>query len=250
MLCISICNISIAFKRQFVAPMHEAYERVRMNYEKKLTVKGEGPNTFALRADLQTLMLQKMPTEVLERYVFEKISVRGRALAAAVQLVGSIEGLANAIANRNEIIAEFRGTSPDQRLAKFLGLRSAEGVVDGRYRASVAGIFDQTNDCIFFSRILADDLLKYGNRLRRRHRRRFRLGLPKLDGADWSSVEAAGLMPSAELYKAWTDGFKLVPSIWQRLMIWPRKLFDKRHFSGAEHKGRIILSIMSVHGLG
>jgi hypothetical protein len=29
MLCVSICNSSIGFKRQFVAPMHDAYERVR-----------------------------------------------------------------------------------------------------------------------------------------------------------------------------------------------------------------------------
>jgi hypothetical protein len=144
-------------------------------------------------------MLPKMPTEALERYVFEKISIRGRALAAAVQLVGSIDGLANAIGNRNELIAEFRETSPDQRLAKYLGLRSAEGVVDERYRASVAGIFDQTNDCIFFSRILAEDLLKYGNRLRGGHLRRFRVGLPKLDGGDWSKAETSGLMPSADL---------------------------------------------------
>jgi hypothetical protein len=29
LLCVAICNSSIAFKRQFVAPMHDAYEQVR-----------------------------------------------------------------------------------------------------------------------------------------------------------------------------------------------------------------------------
>jgi chaperonin GroES len=227
-LCVSMCNSSLAFKRQFVAPMHEAYERVRKEYDKTIAARREGLNApFNPRAELQTLMLPKMPTEAFERYVFEKISIRGRALAAAVQLVGSIDGLANAIKTLNELIAEFRETPPDQRLAKYLSLRSAEGVVDDRYRAAVAGIFDQTNDCIFFSRILAEDLLKYGHRLRVRYHRRFRFGLPKLDQADWSKAETAGLMPSAELYKAWLDGFKPAPSSWRRLIAWLRRPFRK-----------------------
>lgn len=227
-LCISMCNNSLAFKRQFVAPMHEAYERVRKEHDKTIAARREAQNApFGARAELQTLMPLKLPTEALERYVFEKISIRSRALAAAVQLVGSIDGLANAIESRNELIAEFRETPVDQRLAKYLGLGSAEGVVDHRYRATVAGIFDQTNDCIFFSRTLAEDLLKYGRRLRRRHHRRFRFGLPKLDQLDWSRAEAGGLMPGAELYKPWLDGFKAAPSSWSRLIAWLRKPFRK-----------------------
>jgi chaperonin GroES len=222
-LCFSICNISIGLKRQYVAPMHDAYERTLKEYaEAVATLKlGHHRSVFVLRADLQTLLPPKMPTELLERCVFEKISIRGRALAAAVQLVGSIDGLASAIEGRNDVIKELQG-APDRKLReeKYLGLRSAEGVTDDRYRASIKGIFDQTNDCIFFSRILAEDLLKYGNHLRKRCVRRLMLGLPKLAAADWSTAERAGLMPSADLYKAWLDGFKANPSIWLRLRYW------------------------------
>jgi chaperonin GroES len=221
LFCISICNRSIGFKRQFVVPMRDAYERVRKEYDQRT------PADRVPRADLQTLMPPKMPTEVLERHVFEKISIRGRALAAAVQLVGSIDGLAKAIEFRNDLISEFRDTSPDQRLIKYLGLRSTEGVVDERYHSVIVGIYEQADECIFFSRILAEDLLKYGERLRRRHLRGLRLGLPKFDGADWSNVENSGLMPSADLYKAWLNGFRPVPSIWQRLIGWLRSFFRK-----------------------
>jgi hypothetical protein len=138
MLCVSICNSSIGFKRQFVAPMHEAYERVRKEYDQTVAARREGQKArFALRADLQTLMLPKMPLEVLERYVFEKVSIRGRALAAAVQLVGSIDGLANTIANRNELIVEFREMLPDQNWQNTWGL--------GRPKASSTSVIAQAS---------------------------------------------------------------------------------------------------------
>ncbi len=163
MLGVSICNSCLGFKRQFVAPMHERFVQLRNGYDQEVIARKEGRTTnFVASVELQTLMLPKMPTELLERHVFEKISIRGRALAAAVQLASSIEGLAKAIENRNGLIDEFRELPQDRRLSFYLGLRSAEGIIDDRYGATIRGIFDQTNDCIFFSRILAEDLLKYG----------------------------------------------------------------------------------------
>jgi len=203
--------------------------QLRNEYDQEVAARREGRATnFVFRAELQTLMLPKMPTELLERYVFEKVSIRGRALATAVQLASSIEGLAKAIENRNGLIDEFRGLPLNQRLNYYLGLRSAEGIIDERYGATVAGIFDQTNDCIFFSRVLAEDLLKYGNRLRGRHLRRLIFGLPKLEGADWTKAATSGLMPSDELYKDWLDGFKHDSSRWRRLIAWPSWPFRNR----------------------
>ena len=55
-----------------------------------------------------------VPIQVLERYVFEKISVRGRALAAAVDLVGAIDGFDKSVKYRNDLIAEIGKESPVQ----------------------------------------------------------------------------------------------------------------------------------------
>ncbi len=54
------------------------------------------------------------------------------------------------------------------------------------------------------------------------------LGLPKLEGADWTKADTLGLMPSDELYKDWLDGFKHTLSRWQRLFLWFRWPFGKQ----------------------
>jgi hypothetical protein len=58
-----------------------------------------GPVVYELHADFQTIPPMRLPTELLERCVFEKISIRGRALAAAVDLLGEIDGLARLLAD-------------------------------------------------------------------------------------------------------------------------------------------------------
>jgi hypothetical protein len=129
-LCFSISNIALSLKRQHVLPMKDRYDRTQQDHKKHLADrrlhKSPGPLVFELHADLQTLTPLKMPSELLERCVFDKITISGRALAAAVTLVGSIDGLDKSIKFRNELIAEFAKMSPipPKVLAeKYLGLR-------------------------------------------------------------------------------------------------------------------------------
>jgi hypothetical protein len=54
-LCFSICNISIAFKRQFVGPMQVSYTRARQEHPRaKSAASGSGQIVFTLQADLET----------------------------------------------------------------------------------------------------------------------------------------------------------------------------------------------------
>jgi len=67
----------------------------------------------------------------------------------------------------------------------------------------------QIDDCIFFSRLFADDLLTYGNNLIRPHRWRYRLGISESVPADWSQVEREeGAMPPREQYAGWPNAFR------------------------------------------
>jgi len=178
------------------------------------------PMVYELEADLQTITPLKVPTELLERHVFEKISIRGRALAAAVDLVGAIDGLEKSIKFRNDLITEFQQASPlpSKVLAeKYFGMRTEEGITDEKFPSSVTAIYEQTDDCIFFSRILADDLLEYGTKLRKRYAWKFRLHVPKLTGADWSIAENDGLLPPTSQYEKWLAGFKKKPKTFKRL---------------------------------
>ncbi len=225
-LCFSISNRFISLKRQYVRPMRERYLQARREYddfrERARHHGGPPPLVYDFHADIQTLTPVVAPTDVLERYVFEKISIHSRALAAAVDLLGAIDGLEKSINYRNELIADIHKKSPHQvdSLAElYFGLRNANGVTDERFRVSIEAIYNQTDDCIFFSRILADDLLTYGNRLRRKNAWKYRLGVPKLKGADWAKAERDGLLPSNELYKSWLVGFKKETTRWRRVTI-------------------------------
>jgi hypothetical protein len=228
-LCFSVSNRFILLKCQHVRPMRDRYVQARQEYdefkERSRTHKGPPRLVYNFRADLQTITPVIAPIQVLERYVFEKISLRSRALAAAVDLVGAIDGLEKAIAHRNNLIAEVRKEGPvqaDLLAERYFGLQNASGVTDERFKMNVEAIYNQTDDCIFFSRILADDLLTYGNRLRRKNAWKYRLGIPKLKGVDWSIAKGQGLLPSDEAYVSWLRGFRTDPTRWQRLVAWAR----------------------------
>jgi len=172
-LCFSICNHFISLKLQHVRPMRDKYTQAKQALDQFLeaakTHKGPQQIGYTFEADLRTISPVKVPTEILERHVFEKISARGRAPIAAVSLVGAIDGLDKSIKYRNDLIAEFQKAplpSHEERAKMYFGLRTAAGVIDERFPSTVEGIYAQTDDCIFFSRILADDLLEYGTKLR------------------------------------------------------------------------------------
>ena len=62
---------------------------------------------------------------------------------------------------RNEQIEEFRtSTLPKEELIpKYFGLETVAGVTDARFKSYVEAICSQTDDCIFFSHQLANDLV-------------------------------------------------------------------------------------------
>ena len=232
LLCFSICNRFVSLKRQLILPMRNRYVQARQEYEQfsaqaQVHV-GPPPLVYELAADLQTLPPLTLPTAVLERQLFEKISISGRALAAAVDLLGAFDGLKKTIGDRNELIAELheRSPIPPQELTElYFGITTADGVTDQRLSAAIEGIFRQTDDCIFFSRLLADDLVEYGRRLRRRYAWRYWRRIPKVVAADWSIAERQGLMPAAAEYADWLRGFKTRTTWLGRIWAWLRLRF-------------------------
>jgi len=235
MLCFSICNRFVSLKKQHVRPLRDQYMGAKRALDDFLeaakTHTGPQPPVFEFSLDLRTITPVKVPTEMLNRSLFEKISIRGRALAAAVDLVGAIDGLDKTIRYRNDLIEEVQKGPPlshEERAQKYFGQKTEEGIIDERFPSSVEGIYVQTDDCIFFSRILADDLFEYGMKLRNRYAWKFRLRTPKLSEADWSIAEKDGLIPPTEQYKNWLQGFKKRPTTFNRLTIWVRSLWGRR----------------------
>jgi hypothetical protein len=183
-LCFSITNIFLGLKRQIIRPMRDRFIHARLQYNQARQNRGAA-QVMDAHLDLQAISPVRAPTGALERYVFEKISIRGRPLAAVVTLVGAIDGLGQAIKYRNELVTEFReGPRPEPKVGaeRYFGLRTADGAIDERFCVNIQAISNQTDDCIFFSRLLAEDLLRYGRKLRRRHARKLMMGLPRVEG--------------------------------------------------------------------
>jgi hypothetical protein len=73
------------------------------------------------------------------------------------------------------------------------------------------------NDCIFFSKVICDDLERYSARLRRKHFWRGRFGLPKTGKIDWSLATTTGLIPENIEYCNWLKGFRSKQSLLKRV---------------------------------
>jgi hypothetical protein len=200
--------------------MWDRYDRARQAYDqfRQAAENHVGPPyVYEFHADFQTISPVRTPTDILERYLFEKIAIRGRGLAAAVTLLGAIDRLDMSVKYRNQLIAEIQKAAlPVEALAKkYFGARTAEGTLDERFPSNITAIVEQTDDCIFFSKLLVEDLLAYGTRLRKQYAWKFRLP-PKPKGADWSM--STDLIPPTAQYQGWLRGFPRRPSFFARLL--------------------------------
>jgi hypothetical protein len=221
-LSVAIANIFLAVKRQHAGPLKEDFERTRASYASHQTMVKAGTQLapFRFTADMRSLTLPATPQVALEKMIFEKTLVRGRAIAALVSLVGVIDGLAISIKARNEMIENRRTAqwNDRERLEFFLGLRSATGVIDERFPTNIAAITAQTDDCIFFAKTLATDLAQYANSLRWKELWFYRLRVPKIDETNWAYPDKMGLMPKEDDYRNWLRGFQSRPTRWQRFL--------------------------------
>ena len=221
-LSVAIANILLALKRQHVVPLNDNFERIRVSYANHQSMLKAGTQLapFHFTADLRSLDLPATPQVALEKMIFEKTLIRGRALAALVALVGAIDGLSLSTKARNEMVENRRTAkwSDQERLEFFLGLRTAAGVIDERFPTNIIAITEQTDFCIFFAKTLTADVAQYANRLRWREGWFYRLRVPRIDEADWSYPEKMGLMPKEDDSRNWLRGFQPRPTRWQRFL--------------------------------
>jgi len=78
-------------------------------------------------------------------------------------------------------------------------------------------LFHQVDDCIFFSMLLANELLAREKKLHARNWWKYRLNVFRQHPADWSLARQEDLIPDKSKYADWLRGFGRPPSIWKRL---------------------------------
>lgn len=80
-------------------------------------------------------------------------------------------------------------------------------MVDNRYGSAITAISRYTDDCIFFSKSVADDLSMHGKNLKSRFDRAFSCHAPSIGSLKVEKAEYAQLLPDLKEFPSW-DGLR------------------------------------------
>src|SRR5262249_50876681 len=140
--------------------------------------------------------------------IVQGLDCPARPRASVAVLAQSIVALNSSIRSRNEQVERFRASQAElgEKVAVMFGL-PRQNLIDEVYAETMRAIYRQTDDCIFFSRLVCIDLEDHGERLRTILRRRFHRDGPRINRVLWRDVEKKGLLPDEEEYQSWITGF-------------------------------------------
>ena len=210
MMAFDICNSYLSLKKQHVKTLKENHDRHVQDLNQFHAERKQGTIAddvvFRFQADFQSLETMLVPIGVLQKLIFEKISLNGRPLNLTATLIRTIQSLNNSIQKRNQLIELYKANSPipDEVLAThYFGLPDKNGHIDNIYPSCVQFIYEQTDDCIFFSKLLCEDLVTHGEQLKKK----FGKKSPKINKPDFQKAVDAGLMPDKNKYSDWKTMF-------------------------------------------
>lgn len=214
MMSFSICNTYLMLKENHVAPLKENFEQQNRDLEEfersRMALNGENA-VFAFQANFLTIPPLSTRTDQLQMLAFEKISLNGRPLALVDALTNTIHSLNIIVAKRNQLIETYQAQRPIQdKILKniYFGRPDDHGHVDSNYPDTVEGIHNQTDDCVFFSKLLCDDLIAHGKMLVERYEKTIsKRDVPTVNQTDFAKSEQKGLMPNPASYADWTSSF-------------------------------------------
>jgi hypothetical protein len=226
-LCFTITNKALSIKRQHIRPMKQKYDEVVSIYDAYAETR---IGHLEIDLDLRTLSQPRFASDTLERIVFEKCSLGHRGLAAVVSVKDATDDLNLSIDYRNKLISDFQAKTPAthmDKIAFYVGAYLNESV-DQRLGHNIDALFHQVDDCIFFSMLLANELLAREKKLYARNWWKYRLNVPRQFPADWSLARKEDLVPDKSQYADWLRGFATPPSIWKRLLQQIKQFFSWR----------------------
>ena len=113
--------------------------------------------------------------------------------------------LTNANAKRNELVDRLRRLPDSTSVAQlYFGAPSATGAATSEYPEAVAAVSSHTDELIFFSAALANDLAAHGQRLRTDWIGEFGRGnVPGITAVDFTAARQDGLMPDDAKFAEW-----------------------------------------------
>lgn len=211
-LAFAICNSGITLKRQFVASIFDIYQAKRMELaELKRAIdigRLPGGAEYELQADFRTLQIPHLPINPLQALMYERISACGRPVALGAALAGSIASLGQVIHTRNALIERIQRV-PDRSLlvALYFGTPYGDGHVDTQYSDTINSLHNLTDDVIYFSDLLIQDLTAHGDQLVSELKRVDKSVTLKIQRVNFKEARDRGWIPGSANYGDWERCF-------------------------------------------
>lgn len=202
----TIVNVVCTLKAQLIGPLMAEYSKQREMHKTFFSstdhAYSRSPRLYHFDVNFQLLPHIRVTVTGLQTFLFDKISISGRSSPLMRFLSLSIDEANTAIRARNEMIALYKSQAPipgDDLASIYFGLPNKDGHVDTGYPDTMKAISEKIDDCIFFSKTLAEDLITHGVQISKE----FGRGSPKIHKVAFTEAEQAGLIPDPALYEQW-----------------------------------------------
>jgi len=220
--------LALALKKQHVKALKNSYDDDLTNFEvhkDKVLRREVAANTpFEMTPNLLYLQEISPPTATIQDIVLSKLSTVGRTISAVTALTDAVRNLNGALSRRNDLLTSFKNKQFPNGADfhhMYLGLPYGETQKNEEYGGCIQAIFLYTNDIIFFSIKLCEDLQAHGETLKKRYKSRLRGSPPRISTVDFEKPRQDGLVPQDDEYVDWLSGFinaqETAPKWWKRV---------------------------------
>lgn len=234
-LTAAAASLAMALKKQHVKALKDSYDDDLKRFEEhKEKIRGRqiAPDTpFEMSPNMLYLQGISPPITTIQDIVLSRLSAVGRTISAVTALANSVENLNRALSKRNELLNAFKSKQLPEGASfhhMYFGLPYGTRQTNQEYGGSVEAIYLYTDDIIFFSIKLCEDLRDHGEILKKRYKSRLRGSPPRISTVDFETPRKNGLVPKDEDYEPWLSGFVSTQETrakwWQRLN--PRTWFN------------------------
>jgi len=201
--CAAIANVFVAIKRQRLKPMHDNYSAQFQSVLNAATA-NPPPPVLAITFDLQAMTPAWTSIDALNTILSNRILSAYEPAALGASVTQAVHNQRHVTDKRNELIEKYPGYTEEEKWSRYFGLPLASGHTDRSYPDLMHGLVIYTDDCIYFTTLLADVLIAHGERLAAE----LGASAPIVKKLDFSDVQRDGLMPDLTQYAAFERQFR------------------------------------------
>ncbi len=201
-LCFEISNTFFNVKNQHIQGMFREYKKIKNEFIAIQSGLKTQTGTFHFETDFRLVSPPFVPIDKLLNIVFDDISLGALPIIVGSTLNRSLESCKDSLIKRNQLIEDYRSKHPIPQnilINLYFGLQNEEGHTDSSYPDTLESIYEQTDDCIYFSIFLMAKLIEHGKKLNKQYGRE----APVINEPNFAKAIKEGLMPDEKNYESW-----------------------------------------------